>query len=420
MARPHDRPIRCHRHGRNQSVRTDLSVQTQQSFQVVALLATMLVVGIHYKSDIPDFPSPRDASWNQLAQEFCFGGLARVAVPLFALAAGLFYFRSNDGTLGRYRRQLASRARSIGVPYLLISSIAFACWWLAGYWQGRQLGSGITPWVNRWLLHPPAEQLWFLRDLMVLVVIAPVIRWSCATQSSRGLVLSALVVAWIANVQPFPIVAGWYLINVETLLFFTVGCVASRHPRWIEGLTRVSPMTVLTTTMVWWMLVATRITVKADFDLWYVTRYGGADLMLHQVSILVGCVALFMIAARLRHPWLIQLSGASFFVYLVHEYPLRPVLRQAADRILDHDISCWIVTPLVVAGCYAAAWYLSRRAPWIYQLISGGRSPDQATRRATGGCADPGGRPRSASTLRAAPIAGPDPYPIPPPLAGRG
>jgi len=96
------------------------------------------------------------------------------------------------------------------------------------------------------------------------------------------------------------------------------------------------------------MLVATRITVKADFDLWYVSNYGPADLMLHQVSILVGCVALFMIASRLRYPSLIQLSGAAFFVFLVHEYPLRSVVRQLADRVLS------ITTPPVGSS---RQWY---------------------------------------------------------------
>jgi len=362
-------------------VRTDLSIQAKQSFQVVALLATILVVGIHYKSDIPDFPSPRDATWNQLGQEFLFGTLARVAVPLFALAAGLFYFRSDDGSLASYRRKLTQRARTVALPYFIIASLAFAFWLFADWLTGRQFELSLTNLVGHWLLHPPAEQLWFLRDLMVLVVIAPVIRWLCNSNRKRGVTLTVLLIAWIANLQPFPILAGWYLINIETLLFFTIGCAANDHLRWIEGFARVSPMTIVATVSLWCMLAATRITVKADFDLWYVGNYGPADLMLHQASILVGCVALFMIAARLRHPALIRLSGASFFVYLIHEYPLRAIMRSGADKVSDHDTSSWLVTPLVIVGCYTVAVWLDRRGPALFSLLAGGRSPSQSLSR---------------------------------------
>jgi hypothetical protein len=165
---------------------------------------------------------------------------------------------------------------------------------------------------------------------------------------------------------------------METLLFFTLGCAATSYPHWIEGLGRVSGTTVLFTVTGWWMLIVTRITVKADFDMWYVSNYGAADLMLHQTSILVGCIAVYMIAFRSRHPSLLRLSGASFFVYLVHEFPLRAAVDRIADRWLDHDTSCWLVTPLVLVGCFTAALWLSRHVPAVVGILTGGRIPSPA------------------------------------------
>ncbi len=361
-------------------MRTDLSTETKQSFQIVALLATILVVGIHYKSDVPDAANPHNCSWNQLAQEFLFGGIARVAVPMFALAAGLFYFRSDDGSWASYQTKFKQRLRTLLVPYLIVSTFAFVVWLLFAGVEGRAIDLGMGDGIARWLLHPLAEQLWFVRDLMVLVAIAPLIRFCCNNRILRPVFLVSLLVLWGGNLQPFPIIAGWHLIHMETLLFFSIGCLATMYPKWIEGFGRVSGMTVLTTTTAWCMLVATRITVKANFDLWYVSEYGSADLMLHQASILVGCLALFMIAFRLRHPRLIQISGASFFVYLVHEFPLRAVVRKLGDRILDHDTSSWIITPLVLIGCFATAFFLSRYAPSIVEVLTGGRTPTKASR----------------------------------------
>jgi len=364
-------------------VRKDLSAETKQSFQVVALLATILVVGIHYKSDIPDYANPHLATWNQLAQEFLFGGIARVAVPMFAFAAGVFYFRSDDGTFDSYRTKLQQRLRTVAVPYCIVSSIAFAAWLLIARIEGRQIELNAFGYISSWLLHPLAEQLWFLRDLLVLVAIAPVIRFCCHHNVLRPLTLIGLLVAWAANIQLFPTLAGWHLIHMETMLFFTLGCVATIDPKWIEGIGRVSGMTVVFTVAMWCMLVATRVTVRADFDIWYVADYGAADLMLHQASIVVGCLALFMISFRMRHPGLIQLSGASFFVYLVHEFPLRAVVRKLGDRILDHDTSSWIITPLVLIGCFAAAFVLNRYLPSLIGVLTGGRSASSSPASAT-------------------------------------
>lgn len=297
---------------------------------------------------------------------------------MFAFAAGLFYFRSDDGTLDSYRTKFQQRLRTVAVPYFIISTIAFVTWLLIAKFEGRQVDLDAFGVVSRWLLHPLAEQLWFLRDLLVLVAIAPVIRFCCHHNGLRPLTLIALLVAWAANVQLFPILAGWHLIHLETLLFFSLGCAATINPKWIEGIGRVSGMTVIFTTALWCMLVATRITVRADFDIWYVSEYGAADLMLHQASVLVGCLALFMVSFRSRHPGLIQLSGASFFVYLVHEYPLRAIVRQLGDRILDHDTSSWIITPLVLFGCFSAAFVLNRYAPSVVGILTGGRSPSKA------------------------------------------
>jgi surface polysaccharide O-acyltransferase-like enzyme len=360
-------------------VRTDLSTEAKQSFQIAALLATILVVGIHYKSDVPDTANPLNCSWNQLAQEFLFGGIARVAVPLFALAAGLFYFRSDDGSWTSYQTKFKQRSRTLLIPYLIVSTFAFVVWLMSAGVEGRAIDLGISDGIARWLLHPLAEQLWFLRDLMVLVAIAPLIRFCCGNRVLQPVFLPSLLFLWGANFQPFPIIAGWHLIHMETLLFFSIGCVATMHPKWIESIGRVSGKMVLTTTAAWCMLVAMRISVKADLDLWYVSEHGFTDLMLHQSSILVGCLALFMIAFRLRHPRLIQISGASFFVYLVHEFPLRAVVHKLGDRILDHETSSWVTTPLVLLGCFAAAFVLSRYAPFIVDVLTGGRTPAKAS-----------------------------------------
>jgi len=366
------------------NVRSDLTVSAKQTFQIVSLLATILVVGIHYKTDIPDSPDIGDATINELAQEFVFGGLARVAVPLFAFAAGLFYFRSYDGTWACYRSKLCRRGRTVLLPYFIVASLSTASWLVLQRLQHDPVQWPATVFLQTWLLHPPAEQLWFLRDLMILVASAPLIAWVLSRPLGQAAWLSTWLAAWMIDWQPFPQIASWRLLQVETLLFFSFGAIAARHPEWINRLcdsdrdaNRRSLFVMLAT---WIGLVALRVWLRPDLDLWYVRQYGWADLWLHQFGILVGCVAAVMAASRCRHERLIALSGASFFIFLVHEFPLRAALRHAAGSVTDPRPTCWILVPLALACCFALAWAVRRISPAAFALLTGGRDPEAAKR----------------------------------------
>ncbi|MFK8111122.1 MAG: acyltransferase family protein [Rubripirellula sp.] len=359
-------------------MRSDLSVEAKQTFQVVALLATILVVGIHYKSDVPDFADPANATWNELIQEFLFGGIGRVAVPLFAFAAGLFYFRSDDGTFATYRKKLSHRTRSVFLPYFIIGSIAFTSWLMVRRFEGNPVQMTPGSFLATWLLRPPAEQLWFLRDLLVLVLFAPLIRRVTSNRWTQMISVGIITCLWAANWQVFPMVAGWHLVHMETLLFFMLGCIAVSKIHWIEVVGRAPRAMFLGLCLIWIDLVVLRICRRADFDIWYATDYGWNDLLLHQFSVIVGCFALFMLAWRIRCGFLIRLSGASFFVYLIHEFPLRAVVERVSDRVLNQSIACWVETPLVLLGCFGIALVLNKACPSLIAVLTGGRTPKSA------------------------------------------
>ncbi|MEZ6119842.1 MAG: acyltransferase [Pirellulaceae bacterium] len=199
-----------------------LSPRAKQTFQTVSLLATVMVVGIHYRSVTCDSDLLSQATANQLSQEFLLGGIARVAVPMFAFAAGLFYFQSFDGTWSCYRKKLQQRIRSVAFPYFIIASVAIIFWLSVRKWEGEAVHLSVPQLLSMWWLRPPVEQLWFLRDLMVLVLIAPFVSLMVNRIRRVGLVVVALL--WFGEIQPFPQVAGWYLLNNETLFFFALGC----------------------------------------------------------------------------------------------------------------------------------------------------------------------------------------------------
>ncbi|MCA9137351.1 MAG: acyltransferase [Planctomycetales bacterium] len=357
------------------AVANDLSTLTKRTIQMASLVATVMVVGIHYKTDVPDSPSFQDATWNQVLQEFWFGGIARVAVPMFSLIAGLLYFRSDDGTFTCYRKKFFQRCRTVLFPYFIVASIAMTSWLAIHRLRSDSVDMGAFEFLTMWLVRPPAEQLWFLRDLMVLVAIAPLIRWATQSRTHQAVSITALMTAWTTNFQPFPIIAGWHLIHIETLLFFTIGCCCASQVQWVNRVPEWRNSVTISVAGLWFSLVAIRVWMRPDFDIWYTDVYDFPNLIVHQLSILVGCFALMAIASRIDSHRLQCWSGASFFVFLVHEFPLRAAIELAVERIGDPALSCWLVFPGVVIGCYAFALLTSKRFPVAFALITGGRTP---------------------------------------------
>ncbi len=353
-----------------------LAAKTKLAFQVLGALATIAVVAIHYRSSSPKLASPLDATWNSLAQEFLLGGISRVAVPIFALAAGLFYFISCDGTLAHHLVKQRARITTLVVPYLIAGGVAAAASLAFRFAAGDPARFSFPELLMDWWIRPPAEQLWFLRDLILLTLLAPVIGW---VVHRAGVVLVAvLATAWAIDLQPFPVVHGWYLINIETLLFFSAGALFASRTAWLERVTHCRLSTARMLAAVWIILVTARVWTQPNFDAWYVTDYTVASLLLHQASILVGMLACLAWAARAESSVWPKLSGLSFFVYLVHEFPLRAVVARFAEMTSLGVNSFWITAPVVIAGCYLVGWHLSRWTPTVYAIFTGGRTPNRA------------------------------------------
>lgn len=338
-------------------------------------MATVLVVMIHYQSA----SAPRDgiSGW---VQEFLLGGVARTAVPLFALAAGYFFFLTDDGSLGCYGRKLLRRVRTLLVPYLLISAAALWCWAVARAWQDHPLRMPAGELVLRWLLRPPAEQMWFLRDLMVLVLLARPLRSLVTGQPVAY--FGVLGVLWTMQWERFPSVAGWYLLSNETLLFFSIGCWSvSRRTDRLEQWVRMPGGGTAALVVAWLSLIAVRVWIDPGFDLWYARDYGFGSLWLQKCSIVVGCGAMLALAGRVSGPGWQSLAGCSFFVYLVHDFPLRSLILQSLDPLITPSNRFWLAAPLALVICFGTAALASRWTPGLLSALTGGRTPQAMSRR---------------------------------------
>ncbi len=301
-------------------------------------------------------------------------GIARLAVPLFFLMSGYFFFQGFTWSWRGFGRKLATRAKTLLLPYLF-----WTIFWVCIRFLGQSIpavkayftGDGrlladysmydLTNAVLGLTRAPEAYHFWFIRDLMLLMIISPLI----------FLVLRRLALPFLGAMFVVWITAGWriYTPDAVGVLFFSVGGYLAMQGKTLFFFDRYGK---------WFVLVYLPV-LLADV-LWYEAPF---NLCLHRCGIVVGLVAILfgssmlLVSERLKNT-LLRLSGASFFVYATHE-PLLGIAKTLAFQFLPLNrpytmLLIYIFVPLaVVAGLVGVHGILKSLLPKTLTVVTGGR-----------------------------------------------
>lgn len=341
-------------------------------------IACSLLVCFNHAYTLP--PGPVEgplATAAAVVQNAVAFGLSRIATPFFFLVAAFLLFRAlrrPDGSWpwSGWRREVAKRVRSLAVPFLLASAVSLLAMLvlqaippLAAHVAQPLAGRGWTELLAILLWEPVAYPLWFLRNLLLLCLAAPLIGWALRTRIGVGLALAAAVAAW----------CGWPEVQAtRSVLFFLLGAVIAQH--------RLPSLAVRPA--VAWALGGAWLAVALVHGA-VVVAAGAPQLALNHLGILLGLLAMWTLAdalpALVAAPAVQRAAAFGFVIYLVHE-PAASLLSKAASLLIGGDgrhlalTVVWLVLGTALFfGCLGAAMLLERRAPALYALISGGRSP---------------------------------------------
>lgn len=290
--------------------------------------------------------------------------LARVAVPLFFWISGYLYFlKVEQLTAGLYRRKLLTRLRTLFVPYVWWNVAAVFITFLFHTYVFHFRSS-----VPRWGWHewlsvlwdyrgdmPYNYPLWYVRNLLLMVVAAPLVWWLLRRWPRVSLLVAG--VGWLLT--------GGY--EWTTAFFFMLGA-------WM-GIRKYAPVWPLWR-RAWWVVAAYGVLSVAE-AVWAVQWPG----VLHQVNIALGMVAVAGLAARYvaggRKPWPL-LGASSFWVYATHVIVVgltQTWLFGAYRPTTDGGLVAVYVGQVVWATGLTLALYalLHRCLPRLTALLTGGR-----------------------------------------------
>lgn len=342
--------------------------------------------GVQYGLDRP--------SWYVFLINFFSEVLPQIGVPLFFIISGYLFFRRGNFTGSTYRQKLLKRARTLLVPYLLWNLVAVlihAFYLIPGLFPnaGQEQvcltplrlfhtffanfpGQGIfvmpeTVASNNGFPYPINLPMWYVRDLMVMVLLSPVVYWLVSRVGKWSVILLGIV--YYVYHPLFAPDGNWGVLMSQAAFFFTWGAYyAVRKDNFVESFRRCPFMPLL------YLPVAV-----ADA----LTRGLSYNLYIHQTGVLLGVVSAVVIVAYLLERGRVHvnqtLAGSSFFVYALHVSILFEVSKvvfivfHLSDNVWSMLI-LYFATPICTAALGVALYILLKRfTPSLCSLLTGGR-----------------------------------------------
>jgi fucose 4-O-acetylase-like acetyltransferase len=302
-------------------------------------------------------------------------GIAKLSVPYFFLLSGYLLFLEFPVSWNGYLGKLRSRVGSLLVPMLLWNVLALAQLALAQALPGTRehisVGAaqvadfGVFEYLNALLglTRPPlAYQFWFIRDLIILVLLSPVI-W-LGLRTVPRLFVTGMFALWFLDAWPVDIP------SVRGVAFFAAGAWMGCRGFSLFALDRYG---VAFSAAYPLLLFADALTKGAGFNPW-----------LHDIGVLAGLPAMLFLSGKLLHvAWarkaLLLASGSSFLVFAGHE-PLLTDMRKILGMLFRPEsdsmvLAVYFLLPVVVIAMICLAYIgLQRFAPSVLAVLVGGRS----------------------------------------------
>ena len=315
--------------------------------------------------------------------------LAQLAVPMFFFISGyLFLNRLQNWDWGIYSGKLKKRCKSLLLPYVVWNTIGILVVCFALYRQGavneiRHLLLGADSWKLYWcsriwagpsdwlgvthaVTSPCLQPLWFLRDLMVVMVLSPLL-WALF-RYTRVWGLLLLLLGYLS--QCLPVVPG---ITPASLFFFGTGMYMNMNnidpSRWTWRYRYVFHAVTLL------LFIVTMMCVGYDAN--------GRPMisMVNPFFVVFGCISTMNVATAIvktghRVPEL--LSSSAFFIFVSHALLLETSNQLTkfifgSGNALMLTLRYLFTAFIAIATCVLCYWLLRKFAPRLCGFLTGQR-----------------------------------------------
>lgn len=342
-------------------------MQRSKRIETVSFIAIIMVVYLHAYNIRPNSPVI-----DSLIQNFLTNGLARSAVPLFFTLSGFLFFFNLQPTVTSFLSKLKKRIFTLFSPYLawkitilFILLLAHSIFYISNCRISFFYDYSFIHFLHFLYNDPFLYQFWFLRDLMIFVLLSPIFYLLLRYLDWVG--LTALFLIWFLDLR-FPHFPG--------VLFFLLGAYLGLKKFDLDKPIPYSKIIVI----LWLSLALFSAYLMAFHGLGYDNYI--YKTVFHKGMVLLGVISLWILAdygtAFLEKHSFDFLTDFSFFLYAAHE-PLTsrviyPFLRKIIGPEQWTGLLVYLLGPiLVISLVICLGFFLRKYLVWFYNLLTGGR-----------------------------------------------
>ena len=344
-----------------------ISKYNSDKIRLLSFMAILFVIYIH-SPFIEATGYPIAQSVQRFWADF---GLAIFAVPMFYIISGLLFF-NGIRNVGDCFPKIKKRAKSLLVPYL-IWNLVFIGWYVVMAYT-----PGISSFVNSDLLSnlqltdpfstlhflfitPAGFHLWFLRDLMIFVLLSPVLYFAIKHFPWLTVILLFIGCGWIPRLG---------------VVYFALGGVIAIHydlERLTALLTRHRTILLL---CIYFMnaVIAAFGVVRSGNVFW---QYYVQIMSMIAIAAIWGLYDYVVPKDYKFSEWMNNILRYTFFVYLFHE-PAFNIIKKVGLKVIGiHEYSLivlYMINPiLMLILAIGVGMLFQKLLPKTYSICVGGR-----------------------------------------------
>lgn len=297
--------------------------------------------------------------------------IARIAVPLFYFVSGYLFFNTHF-SFKSYISKLRKRVHTLLIPYIFWNLLTlfpffFAQQFFPSITSGNKkliIDYGIHDWINVFWNDPICYPLWFLRDLMVVVLLSPLVYIFIKQFKLYGLVL--LGILWCLG--SWSDIAGF---SITAFFFFAFGSYyAINRIVFIKKFYNLCiPFTII------YLLIIT-------LNVFILSKHTELLYFTHNMGIIFGLISaiswIYHGITRYGFKLSKNLTNSSFFIYAFHAIPLMLFVKCYVKYVHPQTeffmIIGYIFIPIgTILFCIAISLLVHKYIPRLASFITGGR-----------------------------------------------
>lgn len=339
-----------------------MNKKNSHKIKIISLLLMILVIFIHSYNLNSENNKNDFVSFIEILGSYF---LASFAVPMFFVISGFFIFFNKPFTIDLIKSVLKKRFNSLIIPYFFWTFFWSLVFILVSQMFPVLNLNLVSTFSFKMFWNPINYQFWFIRDLIILVVLSPLL-YILSKKSYLFLIIPYLFLIFRVNFGDF---------QIQSLLYFWIGITIAQYQKEFKQVLDKAPLVLIA--YIWILFFFFHFQYNQatcfGFKVYKIAYFASAPF-----GMITFWKVLDLLIKDYSKSWILDYTTFSFFIFAFHE-PVLITLKKIGFKILGNSsgmalLLYFLLPAVVVFLSIIFARIIQKFAPKLYLFITGGRA----------------------------------------------